>query len=130
MPKRLGARQTEILRVLWRKGEATAREITDTLNLSRPTAHSTVQTLLRELESKGVVAHRREERTFVFYPTVAEGDIAVTATRDLLKRLFEDSPLRLMTHVLTHENLSLEDIKRLRLLIEERSQQTGSEEHQ
>lgn len=122
---RVGARQMELLRALWELREATARDLTDALNRrsapgAPPTAHSTVQTQLRELEAKGVVAHREEGRTFVFYPTVAEGDVTVAATRDLLARVFEGSPLRLMTHLLQHEKLTRDDLDRLRRLIDER----------
>lgn len=128
--QRLGARQMELMRVLWDLGEATARSITDELNRRAPagaptTAHSTVQTQLRELEGKGVVAHRQEERTFVFYPTVARGEVTAGATRDLLSRLFEGSPLRLMTHLLQHEKLTREDLERLRRLIDEKAREGG-----
>jgi len=41
---RLGKVQLEIMRVLWRRGRATAREITDDLTRSSAIAHSTVQT--------------------------------------------------------------------------------------
>jgi BlaI family penicillinase repressor len=121
-------RQMELMRVLWDLGEATARDITDELNRraaegTPPMAHSTVQTQLRELEGKGVVAHRQEERTFVFYPTVAQGEVTTGATRDLLSRLFEGSPLRLMSHLLQHENLTHEDLSRLRRLIDEKAQE-------
>jgi BlaI family penicillinase repressor len=60
-PPRLGKVQLEIMQVLWERGEATAREITDTLCLSTPIAHSTVQTLLRKLELKGAVSHENRE---------------------------------------------------------------------
>jgi BlaI family penicillinase repressor len=128
--KRLGAKQMEILQVIWRRSEATAREITDDLNIGRKkeTAHSTVQTLLRELEQKGVVDHRQEGRTFIFFAIVEQGDVAISATHDLLRRVFEGSPLRLMTHLLQHENLSKEDLDRLHRLIEERSAEMKREE--
>jgi len=126
--QRLGARQMELMRVLWDLGEATARDITDELNRragegAPPMAHSTVQTQLRELEGKGVVAHRQEDRTFIFYPTVARGEVTTGATRDLLARLFEGSPLRLMAHLLQHEKLSREDLDRLRRLIDEKARE-------
>lgn len=69
---RLGRVQLLIMQVLWDKGRATAREITDAINASEPIAHSTVQTLLRGLEEKGAVSHEAEGRTFVFLPLVAE----------------------------------------------------------
>lgn len=130
---RLGPRQIELLRLLWELREATARDLTDALNQRVPagapvTAHSTVQTQLRELEAKGVVAHRPEGRTFVFYPIVAERDVTVVATRDLLQRLFEGSPLRLMTHLLQHEKLTRADLDRIRRLIDERRENESEEE--
>lgn len=130
MQKRLGAKQMEILKVIWRRGETTARDITDDLNVGtkKVTAHSTVQTLLRELEQKQVVAHRQEGRTFIFFATVAQGDVATSATHDLMRRVFEGSPLRLMTHLLQHEKLSPEDLDRLHRLIEERSAEIKREE--
>ena len=54
---RLGRVQYAIMEVLWRKRRATAREITEELDEAPPLAHSTVQTLLRKLEAKKVVAH-------------------------------------------------------------------------
>ena len=121
MQKRLGAKQMEILKAIWRRGQATAREITDDLNAGSKnvTAHSTVQTLLRELEQKDVVSHRQEGRTFIFFATVAQGEVAISATHDLLRRVFDGSPLRLMAHLLQHENLSADDLDRLHRLIEE-----------
>ena len=57
---RLGRVQLLIMQVLWDKGRATARQITDAINASEPIAHSTVQTLLRGLEEKGSIAHEAQ----------------------------------------------------------------------
>ena len=67
-PIQLGKVQAKIFRILCERGRASAREITDVLNEAAPTAHSTVQTLLRTLEAKGAVSHDVEGRTFIFYP--------------------------------------------------------------
>ena len=64
----LGRVQLLIMQVLWDRGRATAREITDQINQSEPIAHSTVQTLLRGLEEKGAADHETEGRTFTFLP--------------------------------------------------------------
>src|SRR6516165_11490936 len=75
----LGRMQFRIMQVLWDRGRASAREITDALNESEPVAHSTVQTLLRQLEAKGAVGHEAEERTFVFYPRLKEDRVKRSA---------------------------------------------------
>ena len=61
---RLGKVQLQIMQVLWKKRSATAREITDAINAIEPVAHSTVQTMLRILEDKKAVGHKKEGRTF------------------------------------------------------------------
>lgn len=119
---RLGRVQLQIMQVLWRKQRATAREITDELSRTRPTAHSTVQTLLRELEAKGAVAHDVEDRTFIYRPLSQQSEVTVKATRDLLSRLFNGSAFNLAAHLLKHEALSPEDLDRLKRLIEEEKQ--------
>jgi len=116
---KLGEVQLQIMQVLWQKGKATAREITDELSRQKPIAHSTVQTLLRKLETKGAVTHEVEDRTFVFLPVRQEAEITTTATRDLLSRLFNNSAYGLVAHLIKHEKMSAEEVAQLRRLIEE-----------
>lgn len=119
---RLGKVQLQIMQVLWRKGQATAREITDELSREAPIAHSTVQTLLRKMEAKGAIRHEAVDRVFVFKPLYQEDEVATTATRDLLARVFNSSVSGLVAHLLKHEKISEEELRRLRKLIEEADQ--------
>jgi BlaI family transcriptional regulator, penicillinase repressor len=118
-PPRLGKVQLQIMEVLWREGRATARQITDELSRAKPIAHSTVQTLLRKLEAKGVITHEVEERTFIFRPLYQPSDITASATRELLSRVFHGSVYGLVAHLLQHETISPEERRRLRELIDE-----------
>ena len=52
---------------------------------TEPVAHSTVQTLLRQLEAKGAVGHAAENRTFVFFPRLKEDKVKRTAARELVR---------------------------------------------
>lgn len=146
-PPRLGKVQLEIMRILWRRGRATAREITEEMSQTRGrgapearcggrapgdlapqataagagprgVAHSTVQTLLRQLQAKGAVTYEVEDRTFVYRPLYQQSEVTETATRELLARLFNGSVYSLMAHLLKHEDLSGEDLARLRELID------------
>lgn len=118
---RVGKVQLQILQVLWERGEATAREITDSLCRTSPIAHSTVQTLLRKLETKGAVAHEIRDRVFVFRPLTRQSDMTQTAARDLLTRVFGGSVYGLVSHLLKHEQLSKDELQRLRALIDAES---------
>jgi BlaI family penicillinase repressor len=117
---RLGRVQMRIVQVLWRKGRASAREITEALRRREPIAHSTVQTLLRKLEAKGAVAHDVEDRTFVFYPLVKEEAVRQGAARELMDRVFEGSAAGLVTYLLENERVSEEELAEIRRLIAEK----------
>lgn len=117
-----GRIQLRLMQILWRKGQATAREITDALNAlhpAEPIAHSTVQTLLRGLEDKGAVAHEAEGRTFVFRPLVDEGQFKQNVLGDLVERVFGGNIQGVMAHLLKHEKISRKELEKLRRLIDE-----------
>ena len=114
----LGRMQFRIMQVLWDRGRANAREITDALNEAEPVAHSTVQTLLRQLEGKGAVGHEVEGRVFVFVPRLKEDKVKRTAAQDLLGRVFGGSVGNLVAHLLKDEKVSRAELDELRTLID------------
>ena len=118
---RLGRVQLLIMKILWAKGRASAREITEALNDSEPIAHSTVQTLLRGLEEKGSISHEADGRTFVFFPIVKEDKFKRSATRDLLERVFGGDVGSLVTHLLKNEKVSAKELQEIRRLIDDQN---------
>ena len=120
---RFGKVQLSIMRVLWDRGEATAREITDALNEKSPIAHSTVQTLLRKLEEKGAVAHRARERTFIFCPIIKPEKAARSASREFVDRVFGGSVGGAVAFLVKHEKISKQELERIRELIDEKEEQ-------
>lgn len=115
---RFGRVQLRIMQVLWKKGRATAREITDALQAFESIAHSTVQTLLRKLEVKGAVGHEIIDRTFVFRPLVRADRVRRNATREFVDRLFSGSAGGLVAYLLRNERISREELDEIRRLIE------------
>jgi predicted transcriptional regulator len=105
------------MNTLWDGGAATVEEVIIRVEGEPKPAHNTVLTLLRILEKKGYVAHRREGRAFRFRPLVDRTGARKTALRYLLSRFFEGSPGLLVQNVLEQERLSDQEIARLRELI-------------
>ena len=115
----LGRVQLQIMQVLWDRGRASAREITDALNETGAVAHSTVQTLLRQLEAKNAVSHERQDRTFVFFPMIEEGSVTQSATRELIDDIFDGSAAGLVAYLLENERIPKSEMRQLRKLIDE-----------
>jgi BlaI family transcriptional regulator, penicillinase repressor len=118
----LGRMQFRIMQILWDRGRASAREITDALNESEAVAHSTVQTLLRQLEAKGAAGHDADDRTFVFFPRLKEDKVKRTAARDVLDRIFAGDVGNLVAHLLKGERLSRKELDELHRLIDQHRQ--------
>ncbi len=119
---RLGRMQFRIMQVLWERKRANAREITEALNDAEPVAHSTVQTLLRQLEAKGAVGHEAEDRTFVFFPRLKEDRVKRTAAREVLDRVFGGNVSGLVAHLLKSERMSRDELDALHRLIDQSQQ--------
>lgn len=99
-PYALTELQLSILGILWERGEATSRVVRDALEPERPLALTTVATLLSRLEKRGVLAHRRSGRSYVFRPTVTREEVRTAMVRDLAANLFDGDRVALIDHVL------------------------------
>ena len=84
----LGELQHAIMQVLWTRDEATVAEVHEALYDERGLAPTTIATMLRKMENKGVVSHRVEDRHFVYRPTVTEGEVRSSMVGELVDRLF------------------------------------------
>ena len=117
---KLGQVQLKIMQLLWMMNRATARELTDELNKSEPIAHSTVQTLLRQLEAKGSVNHEQDGRTFYFFPLVKEDKVKKSAARALIQNVFDGSAGGLVSYLLENEKVSADELAEIRALIDKK----------
>lgn len=125
---RFGDMQLRIMKILWEKGQATAREIVDAISSQNArVADSTVRTILSRLENKGAVDHTVDDRTFIFRPLVQPESVRQTATRAFIDRLFDGSAAGLVSYVLRHEGISRKDVERIRHQINEPTDGTTAE---
>jgi len=111
--------ETRIMNVLWARGRATVGEVASALPKRRPVAYTTVQTMLRILESKGYVDHEQVGRAFVYRPIVEQHAARRKALGHLIDALFDSSPSLLVLDLLTDERLDPVEIGRLRQMIDE-----------
>ncbi len=105
--------QMRIMQALWERSRAAARDITDDLNRYEPIAHSTVQTLLRRLERRGVIGHDIDGPTFVYYPIARNENVVRQAIEDFLERIFAGSPRGMVSYLLKNRLVSPDDLREL-----------------
>jgi predicted transcriptional regulator len=107
------------MEVLWERGASTVAEVQGALDAKL--AYTTVLTILRTLESKGYAGHAEEGRAFRYRALVARDAARRTALRDLAGRLFKGSTELLLTHMVEDEELTDEQVRRIRTLLSRRA---------
>jgi len=111
-------RELDVMSVLWDLGDATVAEVRE--RLADDLAYTTVLTVLRTLEQKGFVEHTGEGRAHRYHPLVKREAAGRNALRRLLDKVFQGSPELLLTHLVADKNLSDDELRRLRKLLEAR----------
>ena len=114
----LGELQHAIMRILWQQSEATVAEVHEALREERGLAPTTIATMLRKMEDKGVVDHHVEGRHFIYRPIVSEDEVRSSMVGELLDRLFAGDPAALVSHLVADREMDDKEMDRLRALLE------------
>jgi predicted transcriptional regulator len=115
----LTPQELEIMKIVWQKGQATVRDVYETLLEHRKIAYTTVMTMMRVLERKGHLKTRRDGRAFVYRPTHPERQVVRSMVREFVDRVFNGSAQPLLVHLLEDRRLSKEELEELERLVRE-----------
>jgi len=110
----LGDLQHAIMAVLWDRGEATTADVHQALQAERGLALTTIATMLRKMEEKGVVAHHAEGRQFVYRPTVTQAEIRESMVGELVERVFGGDANALVAHLVSQHEIDARELSSLR----------------
>src|SRR5580658_9315983 len=116
-PKRsitLTPAELRLMRILWDRGESTVAEVVGSIPENEALAYNSVLTTIRILETKGYVSHRQEGRAFLYSSSVGELEAGRSEVRHVLQRFFDNSRERLLLSLLGDEEISPEELKRLK----------------
>ena len=119
---RLGDLQLRIMRVLWNGGPASVAKVQDRLG-GDSLAYTTVATMLRKMEDRGLVRHREHQRRFIYTAAATAEDVTRSMADDLVDRLFEGSLADAVSHLLETRDVSPGELARLEQLIQQRKGQ-------
>jgi len=115
----LADREADLMTALWDHGPSTVSEVRE--RLRDDLAYTTVLTILRNLEAKGYVGHKEEGRAHRFYALVPRDVARKSALSQLSSRLFKGSTELLLTHLVSEHDLTDEELRRIRRLLNQRT---------
>lgn len=112
----LTQRELDIMGVLWELGEGTVTEVRD--RVDPDLAYTSISSMIRTLELKGFVSHRRGEgKTHVYFPVIAPEAAGESALGRVLDKIYGGSPIKLLAHLVQQKRLSPQELQRMRDLL-------------
>ena len=110
--------ELEILKVLWRRGPSTVREVFETFGETKQTGYTTVLKLMQIMAEKGLVRRDETERAHRYEAATAEEETQRQMVGDLLRRVFDGSAKRLVMQALSAERASAGELDEIRQLLD------------
>jgi predicted transcriptional regulator len=117
--QKLGARERQIMDVIYQLGEASVGEVRD--RLPNAPSYSAVRTMIRHLEGKGLLKHRQDGARYVYRPVRSRESASRSALRHLLTTFFGGSAPDAVAAILdvSADTLDAQDFKRIQQMIEQ-----------
>ena len=103
--------ELEVMRVLWRLNQATARDVwTELTSNGSKWTYATVNTLLQRLEAKGLTNCDKSNVSYVYSPKISRTQVVKKRVKDLVDKLYDGKGAPLVVHLLKSQRLSKDEI--------------------
>ena len=113
--------ELELMTILWRDGGGTVADVIAALPPDRQLAYTSVSTMLRILEQKGILRSEKIGRGHRYVPLVVRDDYEVFALDQVVGKVFGGEPLALVRRLLDVRGLTRDDVAALKSVLEQRA---------
>jgi predicted transcriptional regulator len=119
--KELTKAEEQIMHVLWELGKGFVKDIIALLPEPKP-ATTTVSTIVRILEKKGIVSHTAYGKTYEYFPLISKEEYTKLFMRNFVKNYFSDSYQEMVSFFAGDKKLSVSELEEIKKIISEEIQ--------
>lgn len=109
--------ELKVMEILWAQGDTTAKKLAELLAAQVGWSKTTTYTVIKKCVDKGAI--RRIEPGFICHALLEKQQVQQQETNELIDKLYDGAPDALVASLLGSKKLSAEEIKRLKVLVEE-----------
>lgn len=109
--------ELELMTILWNIHEGSVADVIEKLPPKRELAYTSVSTILRILEQKGVVKTRKEGRGHVYIPHLKKTDYEAKTVKHIVNKVFNGTPVALVKQLLDSGSVTESEIQELKKLL-------------
>lgn len=120
--KELTKAEEQIMQILWKLEKGFVNDIIDRMPEPKP-AYNTVSTLVRILETKGIVGHKAYGKTHEYYPLISQEEYTQGFLNGFVKNYFSNSYKNLVTFFSKKEDLSTKEVEEIIEILQEQLKQ-------
>ncbi|MCM0605247.1 MAG: BlaI/MecI/CopY family transcriptional regulator [Xanthomonadaceae bacterium] len=112
--------ELELMNSIWKIKEGSVADVIETLPSDRQLAYTSVSTILRILEQKGVLKSRKEGRGHTYIPLLSKSDYEAKTVQHVVNKVFDGTPTALVKQLLSSVDLTDEDLESIKKMISDK----------
>jgi predicted transcriptional regulator len=112
--------ELELMTILWKIRDGSVHDILEQLPKDRSLAYTSVSTIVRILEQKGILGSRKEGRGHIYFPLLPKEQYEATSLRHLVSKVFDGTRLSLIQRLLETDDLTEDELKSIRNLLNQK----------
>jgi Predicted transcriptional regulator len=113
----LSKSEEQLMEFIWRGKRVYMKELLEMYPNPKP-AYTTVATLLKRMQEKGVISYKLYGNSREYYPLIKKSDYFSNHVSGLIKNFFNNSPLQFASFFTSETNLSSEELEEIRNYID------------
>jgi BlaI family penicillinase repressor len=113
----LTEQELEIMKIVWRIGDATVRQVYEEILKQRKIAYTTVMTMMGILEEKNFLKKTSTEKAHVYRPAQAKALVMSRMVKEFVERVFNGSAKPLLVHLVESEQVTEEELAEVREIV-------------
>ncbi len=108
----------DVMNIIWKYAPINTIDIVERLSENKEWSPKTIQTMLIRLEKKGVIAHKKDSRMFVYYPLIKKEAYLEAAGKKFANRFFDGAVDQMVVSLLNQHELTTKEINDLQAILD------------
>lgn len=105
------------MQIIWKLKKCFVKDIIDAMPDDSKPPYNTISSVVRLLESKGFLSYKAYGKTYEYFPVISKAEYRKATFKKVLSGYFDDSAESLFSFMVKEKQLSDEDIKKIKDII-------------
>ncbi len=110
--KQLTKAEEEVMQLLWKLEEANVASIIEEMPDPKP-AYNTISTIIRILENKEFVSHRKAGKGYIYFPLIQKEDYSSQSLNKLMNNYFNGSFRNMVSFFVKKNDMDIKDLEQI-----------------